>query len=189
MMNVLEALRTADDGFERRLREVGEDDWHRSTPCVDWDVYRLVNHVVVGGGRYGRLVRGGTREAFLAERQLDALADGALAAWESNRAICAEAFAEPGALERTVPFSTGDISSRILAQIRVVEVVVHTWDLARALGLDESVDPELAAFALRVWPENALPLGVGGVPFFEIPTDGSGGSDLETLLRLTGRRP
>lgn len=184
-----DALRRADVGFEVRLREVGETDWNLPTPCVDWDVYRLVNHVVIGGGRYGRLVRGGTREAFLAERQLDALVDGALPAWEVNRTICAEAFAEPGALERTVPFSTGDIAGRILLQIRVVEVVVHTWDLARALGLDESVDPELAAFALGVWPENALPLGMGGVPFFETPTDGAGGSDLETLLRLTGRRP
>lgn len=192
-LTVLDALRVADDGFERRLRQVGEDDWHRGTTCVDWDVYRLVNHVVIGGGRYARLVRGGTREAFLAERQLDALVDGALPAWEENRALCAEAFAEPGALERTVPFSTGDIPSRILAQIRVVEVFVHTWDLARGLGLDESVDPELAAFALRVWPENALPLGIGGVPFFDNPTDtpteGAADSDLEKLLRLTGRTP
>ncbi len=188
-MDVLEALGVADDGFGRRLREVGESDWHRPTPCVDWDVYRLVNHVVIGGGRYGRLVRGGSREDFLAERQIDALVDGAVPAWEANRALCAEAFAEPGALERTVPFSTGPISSRILAQIRVVEVVVHTWDLARALGLDESVDAALASFALRVWPENALPLGVGGVPFFDPAADGSASSDLDALLLLTGRTP
>lgn len=186
-MNGLDALRLADAGFERRLREVGAGDWRRPTPCVDWDVYRLVNHVVIGGGRYGRLVRGGTREDFLAERQIDALVEGALPAWEANRAVCAEAFAEPGALERTVPFSTGDIPSRILLQIRVVEVVVHTWDLARALGLDESVERSLAKFALRVWPENALPLGAGGVPFFSPPSDGAAASDLETLLLLTGR--
>jgi uncharacterized protein (TIGR03086 family) len=188
-VNVLDALRLADAGFDLRLRQVGDDDWHRPTPCVDWDVYRLVNHVVIGGGRYGRLVRGGSRDAFIAERQIDALVDGAVPAWEANAALCAEAFAEPGALERTVPFSTGPIPSRILAQIRVVEVVVHTWDLARALGLDESADPALAAFALQVWPENALPLGAGGVPFFETPTDGGPASDLEALLRLTGRVP
>lgn len=186
-MEPLDALRLADAGFDLRLRQVREDDWHRPTPCVDWDVYRLVNHVVVGGGRYGRLVRGGSREDFIAERGIDALVDGAVPAWQANAALCAGAFAEPGALERIVPFSTGPISSRILAQIRVVEVFVHTWDLARALGLDEAVDPGLAAFALRVWPENALPLGAGGVPFFETPTDGSAASDLETLLRLTGR--
>jgi uncharacterized protein (TIGR03086 family) len=188
-MNVLDALRLADAEFDRRLRQVGDGDWHLSTPCVDWDVYTLVNHVVVGGGRYGRLVRGGSREDFIAERQIDALVEGAVPAWQSNSAICAEAFAEPGALERTVPFSTGEIPSRILLQIRIVEVTVHTWDLARALGLDESADPELAAFALAVWPENALPLGAGGVPFFEEPTDGAAPSDLERLLRLTGRTP
>jgi hypothetical protein len=92
-------------------------------------------------------------------------------------------------LQRIVPFSTGDIPGARLLSIRIVEVAVHTWDLARALGLDESMDPELAAFALAAWPENALPLSAGGVPFFEVPTDGAASSDLETLLQLTGRTP
>src|SRR5262249_12494950 len=66
---------------------------------------------------------------------------------------------------------------------------VHTWDLARAVGLDETVDPGLAAFALSAWPGNALPAGGGGVPFFDEPTVGSASSDLDRLLRLTGREP
>lgn len=164
-------------------------DWRLPTPCAEWDVYTLVNHVVLGAGRYARLIRGGSRDAFIAERQLDALADGALAAWESNRTECVAAFGEAGALQRIVPFSTGDVPGRVLLQIRIVEVFVHTWDLARALELDESVDPELAAFALRAWAENGLPSGAGGVPFFDSPTQGSTASDLETLLRLTGRLP
>jgi hypothetical protein len=84
MTDLLEMLKLADAGFDQRVRPVGEDDWKLPTPCVDWDVYRLVNHVVIGGGRYGRLVRGGTRDAFIAERAIDALGDGAVAAWESD---------------------------------------------------------------------------------------------------------
>jgi uncharacterized protein (TIGR03086 family) len=186
---VLEMVDLADAGFDARLRQVGDDDWNRSTPCAEWDVYRLVNHVVIGGGRYGRLVRGGTRDAFIAERQLDALVDGAVAAWESNATTCREAFAEPGALDRIVPFSTGDIAGARLLSIRIVEVAVHTWDLARALGLDESMDPRLAGFALAAFAENNLPLGAGGVPFFDEPTQGAFTDDLDRLLRLAGREP
>jgi uncharacterized protein (TIGR03086 family) len=189
MIDALEMLRLADAGFQERLRRVGDGDWNRPTPCVDWDVYRLVNHVVVGGGRYGRLVRGGTRDAFIAERQIDALVDGAVAAWESNAATCREAFAEPGALERIVPFSTGDIPGSRLLSIRIVEVAVHTWDLARALGLDESMNPLLAAFTPAAFRDNDLPRGAGGVPFFDEPTNGEVAGDLDRLLRLTGREP
>jgi uncharacterized protein (TIGR03086 family) len=112
-----------------------------------------------------------------------------VAGWESNARICREAFAEPGALDRIVPFSTGDIPGTRLLSIRIVEVAVHTWDLTRALRLDESMDPHLAAFALAAFAENALPRGAGGVPFFDEATHGEAADDLERLLRLTGRQP
>jgi uncharacterized protein (TIGR03086 family) len=189
MTDLLEMLNLADAGFDLRVRQVGDGDWNRPTPCAEWDVYRLVNHVVIGGGRYGRLVRGGTRDAFIAERQLDALVDGAVPAWESDARTCREAFAEPGALERIVPFSTGDIPGARLLSIRIVEVAIHSWDLARALGLDESMNPQLAAFTLAAFSDNALPLGAGGVPFFDEPTHGEVTGDLDRLLRLAGREP
>jgi len=130
MTDLLQMLKLADAGFDLRVREVGNEDWNLATPCVDWDVYRLVNHVVIGAARYGRLVRGGTRDAFIAERAIDALLDGAAPAWESNARTCREAFAEPGAPARIVPFSTGEIPGSRLLSIRIVEVAVHTWDLA-----------------------------------------------------------
>ena len=49
MTDALEMLALADEGFEERLRRVGDGNWQRPTPCAEWDVYRLVNHVVVGG--------------------------------------------------------------------------------------------------------------------------------------------
>ena len=34
------------DGFEQRLDTVGATGWTAATPCADWDVRTLVNHVV-----------------------------------------------------------------------------------------------------------------------------------------------
>ncbi|MGQ0843160.1 MAG: TIGR03086 family metal-binding protein [Sporichthyaceae bacterium] len=189
MIDGLEALRRADDGFDRVLRRIGAGDWRRPTPCAQWDVHQVVNHVVIGGGRYGRLVRGGSREDFLAERNLDALGDAPIAAWEENAGICRAAFAEAGALERIVPFPVGDMPGERLLTIRVVEVLVHTWDLARALRYEESADAEAARFALTAWREHGLPRAAGDVHFFDEPTLGATGSDLERLLRSAGREP
>lgn len=189
MSDLLRALGLAHDEFDRRIRRIGDADWHRPTPCTDWDVYALVNHVVVGGSRYGKLIRGNSREAFLAERDLDALTGGALPAWESARGLCEAAFGEPGALERTAAFATGDIPGTALLQIRIVEVTVHTWDLARALGLDEGFDAELGVVALEAWPALGIPREARGLTFFDEPTSGAAPSDLERLLRLTGREP
>ncbi|HVE26207.1 MAG TPA: maleylpyruvate isomerase N-terminal domain-containing protein, partial [Sporichthya sp.] len=68
MIDLHQALDRADAGFDVRVRQVGDADWTLPTPCAEWNVYRLVNHVVIGGGRYARLVRGGTRDDFIAER-------------------------------------------------------------------------------------------------------------------------
>jgi hypothetical protein len=83
----------------------------------------------------------------------------------------------------------GEIPGSRLLSIRIVEVAVHTWDLARALRLDESMNPLLAAFALAAFADNDLPRGAGGVPFFDEPTDGEVTGDLDRLLRLAGREP
>jgi uncharacterized protein (TIGR03083 family) len=46
----IELLVLANDEFARRLRLVRADDWSRPTPCSEWDVRALVNHVVGANG-------------------------------------------------------------------------------------------------------------------------------------------
>ncbi len=40
-------FRRAADGFGRHVHAIGDDQWHDPTPCTDWDVRVLVNHVPV----------------------------------------------------------------------------------------------------------------------------------------------
>ena len=57
-------------------------------------------------------------------------------------------FAEPGALERTVHHPAGDMPGAMLLGLRTTDNLLHAWDLARAVGGDEALDPDLVTL---VW--------------------------------------
>ena len=59
-------------------------DWNKPTPCSEWDVYALVNHVVVGGWRYGRVLQGGSLE-FVATRGDMVLGSDPRGEWDRAR--------------------------------------------------------------------------------------------------------
>jgi uncharacterized protein (TIGR03086 family) len=112
-------------------------------------------------------------------------------------AVCAEvgeaqarAFAQPGALDRICHHPSGDFPGSVMLAFSTGDFALHTWDLARAIGADETLPAELVA---AVW-ENIEPLipaidqiGVfGSGPSGTVPED----APLQTrLLDATGRRP
>src|SRR2546430_12410533 len=79
--SLFELLVVANSEFARRLRLVGPDDWRRPTPCSEWDVRALVNHVIGANVRYQLLLHGATTEQVEATRTVDHLGDDALASF------------------------------------------------------------------------------------------------------------
>ena len=47
MTDLLVLFRRAADGFAIHVHAVADTQWHNDTPCTDWDVRMLVNHVAV----------------------------------------------------------------------------------------------------------------------------------------------
>jgi uncharacterized protein (TIGR03086 family) len=129
--------------FRSRLRLVRPDQWNQATPCREWSVRSLVNHVVLGELSYALLLRGGTGEAFLAIQDQDVLGPDPVAAYERSTAECLSAFHEPGALDRVLDYPLGAIPGGQLLGLRLTETIVHTWDLARAVDADDHLDPYL----------------------------------------------
>ncbi|PSK98861.1 uncharacterized protein (TIGR03086 family) [Murinocardiopsis flavida] len=136
----------ANAGFERRLRLVRTEQWAWPTPCPDWDVRRLVNHMARGNLDYARLVQGGSAGEFLRLRDADALGDDPLGAFARSARTCAAAFAAPGAMDREVDYPLGAIGARQAFAVRITDAAVHTWDLARAIGADDLLDTDLVAW-------------------------------------------
>jgi uncharacterized protein (TIGR03086 family) len=133
-------------GFGARLATVDAGQWDGSTPCADWDVRTLVNHVVGEVLWIPPLLEGKTIAEVGDRFDGDVLGDDPAAAWAGAVSAALAGVAEPGAQERTVHLSFGDFSGAdYLGQI-TSDVVIHTWDLARAVGADDRLDPALVAF-------------------------------------------
>ncbi|WP_074318147.1 TIGR03086 family metal-binding protein [Micromonospora cremea] len=148
-MDLLEAYRRSLAEFIDRVDQVGPGQWSDPTPCPDWDVRALVNHVV-GEDRWSvPLLAGRTIDEVGGRFDGDQLgADPATMAREA--AAQAEiAATHPGALDRTVHLSAGDTPADEYLQQLLAEHLVHGWDLAVAIGAEPRLDPDVVRVCAR----------------------------------------
>ena len=187
-MLALDLLTRADGGFAQRLALVRPDQWAAPTPCAAWDVRALVNHVVGANRRYTMLLHGAMANEADATRTADHLGDDPVASFVATAAELNAAIREPGAMARTAQHPAGERTGAQLLKMRVLDVAVHTWDLARAIGEDETLDPDVVAFALTLQHTfNAgRERGSFAPPPAETPADFSAQA---RLLHLSGRQP
>jgi uncharacterized protein (TIGR03086 family) len=137
-MDRLVAHQRAQDIFARVLLSVTSDQLSSPTPCPEWDVQALIDHVIAGNQRV--VSRAGGQVAPLPEDLGDALSASAKAAQET--------FAEPLALTRTYQLPIGEIPGTAFIELRTSDLLTHAWDLAIATGQSTDLDPELAEYVL-----------------------------------------
>ena len=182
---IIERYLTAAAGFESRLRAIGEQQWTSPTPCTEWNVRQLVNHVVTGDQLNHILLTDPEAAAeFRRTRNVDRLGDDPLKAFAESSRLCVEAFrAHPDA---ELAFPMGPISTDRAVDLRATDVLVHTWDLARAIGADEVLDAELVAWAGDTVA--ATFAGLADIPgVFATPTGEAPHSPQDALLHRLGR--
>jgi uncharacterized protein (TIGR03086 family) len=190
-MDLMEALDRAADGFSRRLQSAPDGAWGNPTPCSEWDVRALVLHVVGGCHMTVALLDGASsEESMQAARAAAAAATDLPAAFAAGAAAQRAAFHRPGALDGVVHHVVGDLPAPMLLGFRTADMLLHSWDLARGLGVDDALDPEVLEV---VWGFSA-PMGEGlrASGRFGDGASGSvpGDAPLQTrLLDIHGRRP
>jgi uncharacterized protein (TIGR03086 family) len=188
----LEYLAVARLGFKLRLALVGADDWAKPTPCTEWDVRQLVNHVVGSDLRYTDLLNGGRADDFKRRtreetRSAPVVGSDPVEDWARSGAALDAAFRTPGAMDRIVDYPRGPLRGRELLENRIVDITIHTWDLARAIDADDALDERLirrclsARFFQRRTSADDGPSAVPG----SLHTTRS----QDRLLRASGRSP
>jgi uncharacterized protein (TIGR03086 family) len=161
----------------RLARSVRPDQMGLETPCSEWDVAALLEHVA-GGPRY--LL--GTLDVI----------DESVDQWPEPAAIDAviSRLSEPGALVRRCMSPAGfEWSVAEAVAGTAMDQLIHTWDLAVALGVDRTLDAEVTEAVVVMFlpqmPEVGRQAGFVG-PAVEVA---SGSSSQDALLGAMGRDP
>lgn len=148
--NPLELLSQANEVFLGVLRNVTPEQMTLPTPSDEWDVRSLINHLVAGNSWTADLVRQGSA----VRPSGDVIGDRSpLAAYQESWQEASAAFAEPGALGHTVQIPFGAMPAAGFAMLRFIDLLSHTWDLAKATGQNTDLAPELYEMALALSQE------------------------------------
>lgn len=182
---ILRAHEQALNEFGARVRAVAPGQWSAATPCTDWSVRDLVNHLTSEQLWVPELLHGATMEQIGDRYEGDQLGDDPVGVWERAAAAAHAAFAEPGALDRQAHLSYGLSPVRGYCSQMIMDAVVHTWDLARAVGAQERLPERLVDFATRELEPyvDQLPSGLFAPPV----AVSSSASAQQRLLAMTGR--
>jgi uncharacterized protein (TIGR03086 family) len=171
----------------RYIEGIADDQWGLDTPCDDWDVREVVSHIVAGNSWAGELGRGRTIEEVGDRLDGDVLGDDVLAAYDESAGAAQGAFAAPGAMEAACAVSYGPVSGAVYAGHRLIDVLIHGWDVAVGTGQDTTLETELVEVCWAVAEPQAELLAGSGAFATDVVAEPD--ADLQTrLLALLGRR-
>jgi uncharacterized protein (TIGR03086 family) len=177
------ALERAYDDLTRVVSDLTVDALSTPTPCSDWDVRTLLNHVL------------GTAEMFAAanagravgEDAGDLVGDDPAGALQRTARANLAAWRQDGALDGLRTYPWGTFPAPVGLVINVSEVAVHSWDLARASGQVAHIDRDVAATVYEFYRQ---------MPLDDLRTKGVFGAEVavpaaapvpDRLLALLGR--
>lgn len=128
------------------IARVGPGQWSDPTPCAEWSVRDVVHHLVGLNLVFAAMLH----DQPPPERGADVLGADPVEAYRESNAMLHKAFAQPGVLEREFRGPLGVATGEQRLQIRLADLIVHGWDLARATGLQLRIPEELAERSLQL---------------------------------------
>ena len=162
------------DTFQANYDAIG-DSWDAQTPCSEWSVRQLVDHAV------------GVQVGFGGSLGVEADADDD---WTTVKAAMQSALAGPDALAgMTSHPALGEVPKARIIGIGISDLLLHSWDLARAIGADESLPPDAVAASyegLQMLPPEVIRAEGRFADAIAVADD----ADLQSqFLAFSGRQP
>ena len=185
----VDRLAEALEGTGRLVTGVRPEQWSQPTPCTEWTVRQLVNHVVGGQRVFTGILRSEPSAGPPANRPtgLDVLGSDPVAAYRESADSLLSAFNEPGALQRVVRLPIGEMPGAAALHLRVTESLVHGWDLARATGQPPEFPDDLAEQALRFTRSKLADIPRRHRPFAPAQPVAEDAPAIDRLAALLGR--
>jgi uncharacterized protein (TIGR03086 family) len=152
---------------------VTDDDWAKLTTCADWTVRDLVDHAMHWQAMGGGVLGAGTEPGQ---------------SWDVIQPALGAALQDPSNLEGMAE-AFGNMPKQAVAGLVIGDLLIHSWDLARSIGADETLPAEAVEATL---------MGLGRLPdemlrgdtMFGTPVEvGDDASAQDKLIAFAGRQP
>jgi uncharacterized protein (TIGR03086 family) len=162
------------------LHPIASDDLNKQTPCREFDVAALTDHLLnsittiggMAGAEFPERDRGDS-----VERQVVMAARPALDAWHKR------------GLDGTVPFGKGEAPAPVMVGVLSIEFLVHAWDYAKAVGHEVTAPDSLSDYVMGLAKQIITPQGRTNVGFDDPIDVPAGAGPLDRLIAYTGREP
>ena len=124
------------------IANVRPEQYDDKTPCAEWTVRELLEHMIGVVAGLGAAASGQPRAQF-------ALGDDPAAQFEEAAAAAVAGWRTPGVMDRIVDGGPGPMPGSVLAGINLLDTATHTWDLATATGQPATLPDDVAVAALE----------------------------------------
>ncbi|MBM3939836.1 MAG: TIGR03086 family protein [SAR202 cluster bacterium] len=189
-------MATANNGelYLRALRatrkfvaNIKPDQWRHDTPCTDWDLRTVLNHLV-NENRWAAELFGGNTIANVGHWfDGDLLGDDPLKAYDDSVAAAAGQVGKPGAMIMLCDLSRGPTPGHAYAGELFLDALIHGWDIAKGSRQDATLDPALVRVLYDMVVPQVAELRASGMFGGDVPV--AVNADTQTkLLALLGRR-
>ena len=133
----LQHFAESQDAFGGIVQLVDRHQWGEPTPCTQWDVHALVNHLVGEQLWATPMLSGLTIDDVGSELDGDMLGAEPLGSWRTAAAAARVAYTAPGALDGTINSSSGKEPARKYLAEMTFDLIVHRWDLGESIGVPQ----------------------------------------------------
>ena len=180
-MDPLVAHQRAQDAFAGVLAHVSADQLGAPTPCSEWTIRDLIEHVLGGNERVGRWAAN--------PKEPSPRPDDTVAAHRATAAAAQDVFAGPDGMAAMYKLPFGEVPGQVFIGMRTADVLTHAWDLAVATNQSTDLDPELAAEQLASVRASVRPEFRGpGRPFGHEQQCSSERAPADQLAAFLGRK-
>ncbi len=166
-----------------------EDHLDARTPCDEWTVRRLIDHLLAGQAMFAAGPTGGTI-APPSGPPPELVGVDPVAQYEEARKATLHAYAQRGVLEGTINAGDAELPAAVVLGIAFCDQLIHGWDLATATGQDAAMPADLAAVAWQLLGGRIADDSRGPGKLFKaakpVPEDAS---EQDRLLAYCGRGP
>jgi uncharacterized protein (TIGR03086 family) len=181
--------------YERAIKHTGavvagttRDQLDNATPCTEWSVRDVLNHLIGGFDSFAAGARGVSRPM---DDGTDYCADDHVAEFDRASGEALEGFGQPGALEKEFAMPWGNSPGAAALGLALADAVVHGWDIAKGTGQTIEIEEDIAAelygmTSSMMEPNGSYPRGDSFKSPVEVPEDASAA---DKLLAYLGRRP